>query len=201
MSEILVPLNVLKAIRVFAATKDIRFYLNGVYLEIGKDESRVCATDGHMLGMYRIRNIEEQEPCSAIIPNDIIDRVKGKDTDRVSFKIEKGNNKVSMLHFQKTGSNTGTLVFDAIDGVFPDMRRVIPSEITGETAYFNPLLLSRVFKAAEILKGKNAFPLIGMNGECGSGVIDMNDENFMGVIMPYREDRQATIKTWAAEQI
>ncbi len=44
----------IKAMLVLAATKDIRYYLNGIHVSQDQRGTIIEATDGHVLGMLRI---------------------------------------------------------------------------------------------------------------------------------------------------
>lgn len=53
MKSITIELAQLRAAMLFAAKRDVRYYLNGVFLEIGVGEFRLASTDGHVLSVQR----------------------------------------------------------------------------------------------------------------------------------------------------
>ena len=63
----------LRAVSLAMAVKDIRYYLQGVYIEANGAETRLIATDGHRLHMV----IQEEsgpvvEPVTFIMPADMV---------------------------------------------------------------------------------------------------------------------------------
>ena len=76
----------------------------------------------------------------------------------------------------------------AVDGKYPDFRRVIPETITHEIAQFDPEFLMQFKKCACILNNvKSPDVAIGHNGHSGS-IVDIQNGKFLGVIMPYRSN-------------
>ena len=73
--KLTVRAEAIAVLKLFASDKDVRYYLNGINLEIGATESRLVATDGSMLGCFRVES--EQPEVDApltdiIIPNDLL---------------------------------------------------------------------------------------------------------------------------------
>jgi len=56
--ETIVNARIIAALRLFAAEKDVRGYLNGINLEIGPGETRLVATNGAMLGCFRVVSLQ-----------------------------------------------------------------------------------------------------------------------------------------------
>lgn len=54
--EVVVTFGHLKALKLFVGKKDIRHYLNGVYVEFNKYNTIFVATDGHRLLSAAIYN-------------------------------------------------------------------------------------------------------------------------------------------------
>ena len=87
----LVRVNELKAVLQFAAKGDIRYYLNGVYLETGPLGARLVATDGHIMGVLKIEG--EFEESSIIIPRQALDLIKAqaRGDSGITFEYDAGN--------------------------------------------------------------------------------------------------------------
>lgn len=170
----LLPKNVLQAMSILASKKDVRYYLNGVYVIGTADKVRFVATDGHILGLYLNEDLLPDENFDLIIPNEII------------AKLEK--NKEHELSFVEGKWQIDNLIFTPIDGKFPDYQRVLPrTEMTNEVAQFNPDFIARFQKVGKMLV-KNAVPTIAHNGT-GSALVDIGLPNFVGVMMPIRTEK------------
>ncbi len=186
----------LAAVLNLAAKKDIRYYLNGVQVEAGESETRCIATDGHVLGATRadaVNGMGGAPLLSVLIPRDVLE---------IAVKANKGKGGVNICH---TGGKweivtlCGTYGFTPIDGRFPEWRRVIPSEPSGQIGQFNPELLAMFCKAGKAL-GTKAPVHIDHNGDSGALVTLDGCNEFVGVIMPIRQtNRVAAEVEWATE--
>ena len=120
------------------AQQDVRFYLNGLLLEIRPESLNVVGTDGHRLAKTNIeidkKNINEQ---SCIVPRKAVQELTRSLSDEKDCKISLVDNQASFAF------SSVTLTTKLIDGTFPDYNRVIPSET--ET---NILLDTKVLKPA-----------------------------------------------------
>ena len=174
MKAILLPMNSLKAMSVLASKQDIRYYLNGVLVESNKSYTRMVATDGHLLGIYQIKETaHNDEEFSIIIPNEIIAKLDKK--DNFLSTNEHGNWSIDGI------------AFTPVDGKFPDYMRVMPSApATGESAQFNHELIARFAKCSKLLNA-NKTPVIAHNGG-SSALVDLGLDRFVGVVMPMRNN-------------
>lgn len=106
------------------AQQDVRYYLNGLLLELGEKTLRAVATDGHRLALKEI-TVETglTESQQIIIPrkgvSELIRLLDGDDKD-ISIEISQNHIRVSKDKIQFTSK--------LIDGKFPDYQRVIPKE-------------------------------------------------------------------------
>jgi DNA polymerase-3 subunit beta len=187
--KINIPYTALQAISLFAAKKDTRYYLNGVLVETTESETRLVASNGHVLGLWR----EEQEhevPESLILPNEAITsvlkaaRTKKQKTGIITLNFDGG--KVS-LSFQDV-----LLSVDPIDGKFPDYRRLFNEmgALSGEPAQFDPRYLALFAQADAIFGGVSLTEnrtALHYNGESKALVECQHSEGrFVGIIMPKR---------------
>lgn len=174
-----VHVSVLKALLLHAGKVNIRYYLNGIYIEAGPVGLRAVATDGHTLAVYA-DSVPREECVSVIVPRDAVENILrgAAKNEVVAFAIEGGAIELSR----------DTLVIRAkpLHATFPDWRRVLPATCSGEPAQYNPDHLVRADKAHRLYMGarSNAWPGIAMNGNYASLV--KSDENFWQVIMPLR---------------
>ena len=104
------------------AQQDVRYYLNGILMEISPDQVKLVATDGHRLALseYKI-SISIDEAKQIIIPR--------KAVLELSRLLEPSDSNAKIILSQNhIRVEIGTLVFTSklIDGKFPDYNRVIP---------------------------------------------------------------------------
>jgi DNA polymerase-3 subunit beta len=121
-----IPQNQLKSLfdkTSFAmAQQDVRYYLNGILMEISPGKIKLVATDGHRLALSEI-SLETgvNEDKQIIIPR--------KAVLELSRLLESGDNPANCILSQNhLRVETSSLVFTTklIDGKFPDYQRVIP---------------------------------------------------------------------------
>ncbi|MFP4682055.1 MAG: DNA polymerase III subunit beta [Ectothiorhodospira sp.] len=106
------------------AVQDVRFYLNGLMLEMERGRLRSVATDGHRLSLYEVQvAVETEQPQQVILPR--------KGVMELSRLLDRVDDPVCL----EVGTNHLRAVFSGvrftsklIDGRFPDYRRVIPQE-------------------------------------------------------------------------
>lgn len=104
------------------AQQDVRYYLNGLMLELNSNYLRAVATDGHRLAYCQKQtNADIADTKQVILPRKgVLELVKLLDDTNDVVKIILGSN-----HFQIKFNNL-RLTSKLIDGRFPDYNRVIP---------------------------------------------------------------------------
>lgn len=106
------------------AQQDVRYYLNGLMVELSSNTVRAVATDGHRLALSETEaEIQVSEPKQVIIPRKgVLELVKMLNDEDQDVVISLSNNhiRVDMLGIQFTSK--------LIDGRFPDYQRVIPTD-------------------------------------------------------------------------
>lgn len=106
------------------AQQDVRYYLNGMLLEISNGTVRTVATDGHRLAMSEVPNASDQElDIQVIIPRKAVlelSRLLGDSDGEV--RIDLSSNHIRFY--------IGETIFTSklIDGRFPDYQRVMPEQ-------------------------------------------------------------------------
>lgn len=105
------------------AQQDVRYYLNGLLLEIGNKVVRCVATDGHRLSMASIETESaDGEFKQVIIPRKgVLELLRLLDGGEEAIELSLTGNHVRL--------QLGNVRFTSklIDGRFPDYQRVIPS--------------------------------------------------------------------------
>ncbi len=184
-----ITLNVqlLKASLECAGKKDIRNYLNGVFIDlINEDELVYCGTDGHILFAAKAKlEITSGNPAgtSLIIPRTVIEAaLKGVKSQTVELaSIHEGSYRLNQT------------IFYPVDGKFPDYQRVIPQSVSGEKAVFMPELLVRGSKAINLAVGGRGD--LQHNGS-SAAVMTSSSESVIVVVMPMRDQIHAEYKGW-----
>jgi DNA polymerase III subunit beta len=124
--ELTLPQHLLKAMldsTSFAmAQQDVRYYLNGLLMEVSADYLRVVATDGHRLALHTEKlTTPAQAKTQVIIPRKGImelSRLLADGDEEVSLVIGSNNIRARTKNF--------TFTSKLVDGKFPDYDRVLP---------------------------------------------------------------------------
>ena len=132
------------------AQQDVRFYLNGLLLEMS--ESKVCAvaTDGHRLAYCESEQneVHPKEVIQVILPRKgVIELSKVLADDNGQIEIEVGSNHLRIIHPDITFTSK------LVDGKFPDYKRVIPPE-SGHEVKADRQLLKQALSRASILSNE-----------------------------------------------
>ena len=185
--KLTVPARYIAVLKLFAAEKDMRSYLNGICLEIGRTESRLVAINGHMLGCFRVASDQPDidNPLTSIcIASDLLKHIKP--AGDVEFVIgapvsdTDGRREVRITYAELS------IFGHTTEAHYPDWRRVIPDKVSGEAAQFNPEYIGRLAKAWACLHGKGQpFVSVAHSGD-SSALIGLGCVDFVGVIMPIR---------------
>jgi len=106
------------------ARHDVRYYLNGLLLELTKGKLRAVATDGHRLALCdKEINYEQKEPVQIIVPRKGVTelvRLLNEDSEDIRVRISPNYIHINLKALRFTSK--------LIDGKFPDYTRVIPKE-------------------------------------------------------------------------
>jgi DNA polymerase-3 subunit beta len=110
------------------AQQDVRYYLNGMLLEIKQNIVRAVATDGHRLALSELAfNANNELDIQVILPRKAVLELLRllTDTDN-KIKIEFSENYIKVLMAD------GLFTSKLIDGRFPDYQRVMPASTDKE---------------------------------------------------------------------
>ena len=136
--------NTLKAALTHAAKNDVRFYLNGICMDL--DAGRIVATDGHR--MFVAFGPKDPGKGRVILPRGLVASVcklAGKRGMQVTVTLAGAGSEATATLALPTGASFGETL---IDGNFPDWPRVIPAKMSGLPGQYN---LDYLAAAAEAL--------------------------------------------------
>jgi len=204
MLKVTLNIRALRATLVAVSTEETRYYLNGINLEFTPDGVVMAATDGHRMIVLRQPYGEHGATgahASVIVPRDLVAKlkIKLKTLDTTTLTIADDGR----LTFEHAGESFGG---SRIDGSFPDYRRVVPQELDGKPAQYNPQYLADFAKARQELTGQKAdrdgktSPIVRYNG-LNPAVVDFawgTDFQAFGVIMPLRTTDRTLYYSWAS---
>jgi len=199
MLKVTLNIRALRAMLIAVSTEETRYYLNGINLEFTPDGVTMCATDGHRMIILRQPYGEHAATgahASVIVPRDLVAKlkIKLKTLDETTLTIADDGR----LTFEHAGESYGG---SRIDGVFPDYRRVVPQELDGKPAQYDPIYLADFAKARKELGGdRTTSPIVRYNGGSPAVVDFAYGTGFqaIGVIMPIRDRTDTTYYTWAS---
>ncbi len=198
--------NELEAVSLAASTEASRYHICGILIEqYSNGATRLVATDGHRLHMITKGEVaaDDMPVISATLPNAAFKKLKvlramaikniGRPnkqnliTTPMLITISEGYITISIKH-------VADITEAAIDGNFPDYRRVIPSNDAYENApsrgCYNPKYLADFGKASELLGVRNCGIIVtNHNSGTGAARLEINDSDyahFSGVVMPIK---------------
>jgi len=130
------------------AHQDVRYYLNGLLLDISNGLLRAVATDGHRLAIAEIPVASADTSArQVIVPRKGISellRLLGSSDEDVIIDVGTNAIQVTLPDVRVTSK--------LIDGKFPDYRRVVPTEEdSGKTVVVDRELLRQALARASIL--------------------------------------------------
>lgn len=194
------------ALSLFCGNPDDHECFSGICFEIRQAESRLVATNGHMLAVARIQQKPENfffPILDMIVPVHLFKSV----TPSGSVKIEIGD---QLVRFSKDGAEIlshyyqVTVTYDGItisgnslDTPSPKWRKVIPKKVSGELAQFNPNYIGMLGKVQETLEADSDATCVGIghNGK-GPALVEFSDRNFIAVVMPTSREPPSTAPDW-----
>lgn len=106
------------------AQQDVRYYLNGLLLELEGKQLRAVATDGHRLALCDAQlDVKQTKPIQVIVPRKGVtelSRLLHDDDTNIDVQISSNHIRIELQGIKFTSK--------LVDGKFPDYTRVIPKE-------------------------------------------------------------------------
>lgn len=116
--------NLIEKTQFAMAQQDVRYYLNGLLLEVDSGAVRCVATDGHRLAYCECEaNTNPEQKLQVILPRKgVIELAKMLDDTDSDLDLDIGNNHA------RISNPDWRFTTKLIDGKFPDYDRVIPAQ-------------------------------------------------------------------------
>ena len=125
--------RLLRQVEFAMAQQDIRYYLNGLLLEVDGNKLNLVGTDGHRLSFTSATLNQSYEKNNVILPRKtVIELIKLLEDNDEEVTIEIAAGQVNFAFGEMR------LISKVIDGKFPDYNRVIP------TAHSNTFTVNRM---------------------------------------------------------
>ncbi len=153
------------------AQQDVRYYLNGLMLELEDGTLRSVATDGHRLAMCEYKaDIKGGNSRQIILPRKgVTELARLLEDDSSEVKVEVGINHIRL--------RINDLVYTSklIDGKFPDYQRVLPEksdkfligdrELLRQALARASILSNEKYRGIRLLLDANALRIVANNPE------------------------------------
>ena len=131
------------------AQQDVRYFLNGMLLEVTRDHTRTVATDGHRLALCTLmEGAGDGERIQVIVPRKGVlelGRLLSDGDEPATLQLGSNHLRVSLGAY--------TMTTKLVDGKFPDYEKVIPRR-AGETVIGDRDSLRQAFNRASILSNE-----------------------------------------------
>jgi len=125
------------------AQQDVRYYLNGLLIEMDLDNIRAVATDGHRLAISTTKQDQvHNEKKQVIVPRKGVIELQRLLDGQGDIQVDLGTNHIQ-IKFQDV-----CFTSKLIDGRFPEYSRVIPSDTSNQLVANKESLKSALQRAA-----------------------------------------------------
>jgi hypothetical protein len=188
-----------KALQLFCAIKDARYYLYGMLLETGQNGAFIVATDGHALAAARVCS-DPMPDYQLILPADTVSAMSKCKAPAVIVTLPEtagkwviGTKRKIIVQIPDKAGYCLQLSSEEVDGEFPDWRLAAKHEQGFEPTFCSPKYIKRVDDAARIIKGTPLGEVAGhlspgSNGGCAFAWLD-NVGDACAWVMPMRVNR------------
>ncbi len=131
------------------AQQDVRYYLNGLLLEVDSEQIKTVATDGHRLAIsQKAHKSDINSARQIIVPRkgvQELQRLLKQDDNQITVSLGKNHIRVNLPNLQFTSK--------LIDGRFPEYQCVLPEE-EGNRAKMDKATLKQALSRTSILSNE-----------------------------------------------
>jgi hypothetical protein len=184
--KIKIDRNRLLAALCTSAKADRRADLNHILVEATKNETRLTSTTGSVMSIQRtVHSEKESNECDfarVFIPVSICKGIKKDSINSPLLLVDDGTN----WHLVDYLKGVSWAFKDVVHKRRP-FEQMIPKKTDANGRHgFDPLLLFKFQKAAQILRKKSARISFEFNGYDAYAVFVLNDPDYVGVLMSLR---------------
>ena len=178
--KIQLKISTLKAAAICAAKNDVRFYLNGVCVDI-KNESQavIVGTNGNCMfvGVESYDGEWDSKPEQIIIPLDVIEASLKRLNDKSGY--------ITLERLSEEALILGTIIFRPINGEYPKCANTIQKleNVQAGIGYYNYKYINKAGKALKEASN-DKFPTLHQHGEKDAAVMTCALPNYICLIMP-----------------
>jgi len=135
--------NLLGMVYFAMAQQDIRYYLNGLLLQLDGKNINAVATDGHRLAFCTLETSQEYEKRDLIIPRKtVIELLRLLEENDETVRIDFAQTQIRFVF------GSVEFVSKLVEGKFPDYTRVIPKNYSNRFVISREALLRSLQRAA-----------------------------------------------------
>ena len=193
-----------KALLLIAAKQDIRYYLNGISIDVRQNgdvaDVTLVATDGHRLLALALDQEDIEAPLVGnwIIDRALLESVKpvkaGKMESPLTLSLtiaapsQDSEGRTCLANPVVTLQGATTATGTVVDGRFPDWRRVVPTTADGLSSQYDHEYLYSMGRVGRLLFAgtKQTAAVIHHNGNGAALVTFPGAPYAIGVLMPMR---------------
>jgi len=193
-NELLIMSGHLAAIGMFAAKKDIRYYLQGICIDTSAAGTFIVATCGHTLAVHQIDTVAREAGQFIMPVSSLTTMLKANRKNTVKLTLPNGfsgkydaSTRVKRQVTLESLKSEISIVVE-MDGVYPDWRRVAQHDAAPypHQVFFNPEYLVRVADAANLISARK-FAVQVRPGGTGVGFAHLDHEGkTVAYVMPLR---------------
>lgn len=178
----------LRAMLLFVAKNDVRYYLNGVAIQ----GNLMIATDGNRILVCRL---PEDSGLQVIIPTREI---------QVALMLVEKNKYVIDDTIEVTADHVGRVSYKPIEGKYPQWKNLIPKPFKGgmiNGIAVNALYMADYAKIGKIVNGKHRYSAVYIKQSTSDKNTSMlvhidGCDDFFSLIMPVHMDENSCIPDW-----
>lgn len=146
------------------AVQDVRYYLNGILLELSGKQLRAIATDGHRLSQSDIDiDLELSDTRELIVPRKAVIEISrfiaGEEDEELTIEMNQNHLKLS--------KNDTVLITKLIDGKFPEFKGVLEKKLDIVVGVNRPAFIDALNRVAVLTASNNRYRGVKLNLEKG----------------------------------
>jgi DNA polymerase III sliding clamp (beta) subunit (PCNA family) len=188
MKEFKVPAKLIKAAMLNQGQRDVRYYLNGIYID--KEKGRVCGTNGHTLF---VGNHESFSDFDESVILRISGTIPARAVDAHFVKIDEGCGYIYFTGASKNPVEAGNgcqvrFFYDVIEGKFPDVDILIKEKelVAVDKIGLNPEYLDLLNKISKCVGSQASIINFRGNREAIEFKLMNSDYDCKYIVMPMR---------------